>query len=126
MLENLNIEGSSNIPTIEFNAQTGKLNIVGKSILENSIRFYTPILEWIRLYCVNPAEITELHIKMEYFNTSTSKYILSIMSELGNIYNDGKNVCVFWYFADEDMRELGEDYDEMLDVPFKLLEYSYD
>jgi len=126
MQSNLDIEGGVNTPTVKFNVNEGQLYIIGKSIIENSMKFYTPILEWVKQYCDNPAKKTELHIKMEYFNTSTSKYILSIISELGNIYNEGKNVEIFWYFADEDMRELGEDYDEMLDPPFKLLEYSYD
>lgn len=124
MQKNLKIEGNSNLPSILFNASDGKLNITGRSIVENAIRFYDPILDWVRLYCKNPAVKTELHLKMEYFNTSTSKYILSIIDELIKIYNKGNNVEIYWYSVDEDMEELGEDYKAMINIPFKLLEFS--
>ena len=124
MQKDLKIEGNSNWPDISFNAATGSLNITGRSIIENAIRFYDPVLDWIKLYCKNPAQRTELHLKMEYFNTSTSKYILSMIDKLSEIYEDGNGVEIFWYSVDEDMVELGEDYRAMIDVPFKLLEYT--
>ena len=125
MQDILEIEGNSNRPKILFEASTGMLSITGRSIIENAIRFYEPVLEWIKLYCDNPAERTELHIKMEYFNTSTSKYILSIIDEFNNIYTEGQNVEIFWYSADEDMEELGEDYKAMIEVPFNISQYNY-
>jgi len=122
--DSLTIEGSSNRPSIKFDAKTGKLLIEGRSIVENAIRFYEPIVEWISNYCENPASITELHLKMEYFNTSTSKYILSIIEKLSEIYHEGNDVKIIWYSVDEDMEELGEDYKAMVDIPFTFLEYS--
>lgn len=124
MQNNLKIEGNSNWPEILFDAKTGKLCITGRSILENAIRFYDPILDWVKIYCNNPAEKTELHLKMEYFNTSTSKYILSIIDKLSNLFHEGKSVEIYWYSVDEDMEELGEDYKAMIDIPFKLLELT--
>ena len=124
MQDKLKIEGNSNWPEISFDASTGILSIKGRSIIENAVRFYDPVLNWIKKYCENPAARTELHLKMEYFNTSTSKYILSMIDRLSNIYDEGKDVEVFWYSIDEDMVELGEDYSAMIDVPFKMLEFT--
>ena len=122
--EILKIEGNSNWPEIVFNSTTGNLSMVGRSIVENAIRFYDPILDWVKDYCKNPAEKTEFHIKLEYFNTSTSKYILSIIDKLSMLHDNGNSVEVYWYSIDEDMEELGEDYKAMIDVPFKLLELT--
>ena len=122
MQKDFNIEGNSNWPDISFSASTGSLSITGRSIIENAVRFYDPILDWVKVYCKHPAIRTELHIKMEYFNTSTSKYILSIIDKMREIHEESADVEVFWYSDDEDMFELGEDYKAMIDVPFCLVE----
>lgn len=120
----LKIEGSSNWPQIAFDANTGKLCITGRSIVENAIRFYEPIASWVKEYCKKPANLTELHLKLEYFNTSTSKYLLLIIEMLETLYSEGNMVKIIWYSADEDMAELGEDYDAMIDIPFQFVEFS--
>jgi len=122
--EPIKVKSTSIRPEISFNATTGKFLIEGRSIVENAIRFYDPIIDWIDEYCKNPAKKTELHLKMEYFNTSTSKYLLSIIDKLHDIYSEGNDVEIYWYSADEDMEELGEDYNAMIDIPFKFLEFS--
>lgn len=121
---NLKIKGTPNRPEIDFNAETGELVIYGKSILENAIGFYEPILEWIDMYCDSPAEMTNLHLKLEYFNTSTSKFLLSIIEKIEELYQGGAEAKVHWYYTDEDMEELGEDYSNLIDVPFSFIEFS--
>ena len=78
----LQLDGNTSRPTVVFNAVNGQLHIIGRSILENSIRFYEPLLEWIVTYIKNPASKTEFHMELEYFNTSTSKYLLQLMQQL--------------------------------------------
>lgn len=121
---NLKIQGNSNRPNVDFNAETGKLTIEGKSILENAIRFYEPILDWIDDYCENPADQTILYLKLEYFNTSTSKFLLAIIEKLEELYQGGKEAGIYWYYTDEDMEELGEDYSNLIDLPFHFVEFS--
>jgi hypothetical protein len=43
---------------------------------------------------------------------------------LHDLYSSGKEVVIYWYSSDEDMLELGEDYDAMIGIPFKFMEYS--
>lgn len=124
MQTDIKIEATQNRPAVSFSATTGKLLISGRSIVENAIRYYDPLVEWIIQYCQNPAIKTEFHLKLEYFNTSTSKYLLSIIEHLQELYNEGKDVEIYWYSVDEDMEELGEDFNAMVDIPFKFLEYS--
>ena len=49
-MENLDLNGSSKTPTVNFNATTGVLTLAGRSIPENSIEFYKPLLAWIEEY----------------------------------------------------------------------------
>ena len=114
------IDGNTSRPTVIFNATTGQFRIAGRSILENSIRFYEPIIKWIDNYLHNPAENTEFHMELEYFNTSTSKYLLQIMQQLETLFDKGVNVTIVWYYSDEDMQEFGSDYQQIVKVPFEF------
>ena len=60
------------------------------------------------------------HMALEYFNTSTSKYLLQIMQQLETLFDKGVNVTIVWYYSDEDMQELGNDYQQIVKVPFEF------
>jgi hypothetical protein len=61
-------------------------------------------------------------MKLEYFNTSSSKCILDLFKKLERL--DGTEVSINWYFEedDEDMEEAGEDYQAIINLPFKMIE----
>lgn len=123
-MDNVNIEGTAKTPQIEFNAGNGKLLIKGRSIPENSIEFYKPLIDWIDAYAVSADVNTEVNIQLEYFNTSSSKCILDVFKRLEQIKNAGKSVTVKWHYEvdDEDMLEAGEDYQAIIDLPFQMIE----
>jgi len=120
-MENLNIEGSAKTPTVEFKA-AGSLLIKGRSIPENSIEFYKPLIDWIGEYGSSPQGTTEVNIQLEYFNTSSSKCILDVFKKLETL--SGTSITINWYYEedDEDMLEAGEDYQAIVDIPFKMIE----
>ena len=96
--------------------------IKGRSIPENSIEFYKPLIEWISNYSENPKENTLVNIQLEYFNTSSSKCILDVFKKLESISDS--SVSVKWYYEedDEDMLEAGEDYEAIIDLSFEMIE----
>lgn len=125
-METLSLQGSPKTPTVEMNAENGVIEIKGRSIPENSIDFYRPVVEWLDSYAESPANVTEVNIQLEYFNTSSSKCILDVFKKLENVYkkNNEKGVTINWYYEedDEDMLEAGEDYQSILKIPFKMIE----
>ena len=118
------IEGTPKTPTVNFDATTGKIEIKGRSIPENSIEFYKPLVDWLEAYGGAPLANTVVNIQLEYFNTSSSKCILDIFKKLENIAKAGSAVIINWYYEedDEDMLEAGEDYQSIIKVPFKMIE----
>lgn len=126
-MEPLTIQGTDSIPTVNFNAEAGKLEIKGICIPENSQGFFKPLIDWVRSYANHAPPQTEVSLFMEYFNTSSSKYIFTMLEKLADMHNDKKSdVKVNWHYdeGDEDMLEVGEDYNTILDVPFQMIEVA--
>lgn len=120
-MNDIRLEGSPKTPTVNFTADNGTLEIKGRSIPENSIEFYKPLIEWIEKYSKSPKDKTVVNVQLEYFNTSSSKCILDVFKRLEAIQNE---VQINWYYEedDEDMLEAGEDYDAIISIPFKMIE----
>lgn len=123
-MEPIVAEGTPKTPTVNFNAETGKIEIKGRSIPENSIEFYKPLVDWLEAYAAQPAGLTEVNVQLEYFNTSSSKCILDVFKKLEVIFKSGNEVVINWYYEedDEDMLEAGEDYQSIIRIPFKMIE----
>ena len=123
-MEPISIEGTPKTPTVNFDAEKGKVEIKGRSIPENSIEFYKPLVDWLEKYAGGPQKLTEVNVQLEYFNTSSSKCILDVFKKLESIYKNGHEVVINWYYEedDEDMLEAGEDYQSIIRIPFKMIE----
>ena len=123
-MENLNLEGSAKTPTVTLDGGNGTLELKGRSIPENSIEFYKPLNDWIDQYATTPQSKTTVDVKLEYFNTSSSKCILDLFKQLEKLNQQNTEVQVNWYYEedDEDMAEAGEDYQAIIDLPFKMIE----
>jgi hypothetical protein len=118
------LEATPKTPKLDFNPDAQTFLISGRSIPENSIEFYKPLLDWLDKYVQNPLDSTTFEIKLEYFNTSSSKCLVEIFRKLEKINADGKSITIDWYYEeeDEDMEESGEDFKQIIKVPFKMVE----
>jgi hypothetical protein len=123
-MDPLLIEGTPKTPNVRFEASQGLIEIKGRSIPENSIEFYKPLVDWLEKYAETPAALSQVNIQLEYFNTSSSKCILDVFKKLEAIHKAKHEVIINWYYEedDEDMLEAGEDYESIIRVPFKMIE----
>lgn len=125
-MEKFTLEGTPKTPTINFDLGTGVLEIKGRSIPENSIEFYKPLIDNLEKYGTNPKSATTVNVQLEYFNTSSSKCILDVFKKLESIHKGGSSVTINWHYEedDEDMLEAGEDYQAIISVPFKMVQVA--
>ncbi|PCH67101.1 MAG: nuclear pore complex subunit [Bacteroidetes bacterium] len=123
-MESLKIKESKNHPEIDFNVSNGSLSITGKSIPEDTLRFYTPIKDWVKEYTSAPADETTVELKFEYLNSSSNKCILDILEILYNGISGDKKLKVNWYYSEEDILEDGEFLDTIAKIPFNFIEYE--
>ena len=118
-MENIFIAGTPKTPTVLFDSESRTLSLSGRSIPENSIDFYSSLITWTDHLCSSDG-VVEVNINLEYFNTSSSKCLMDLLKR---IESSNVDAHVNWYYEedDEDMLEAGEDYDAIINLPFKLL-----
>jgi SiaC family regulatory phosphoprotein len=120
---NLIVEGTEDTPKIVFDIENSNYEISGRSLPEDVLSFYTPVLEWFDSFAKSSKDSLKLNIKLEYFNTASSKILLDIFMKLEEVKDDGKHITIDWYYlkADIDMYEAGVEYSELVSVPFELI-----
>lgn len=127
-MEVIKIIGTDDTPSVTLDAQNDLFEISGRSLPEDVAAFYEPILDWLDRYSESPNEKTVFNFKLVYFNTASSKLLLDILLKLEEIYEAGNDVLIRWHFPDddEDMEEAGEEYADIVEVPFEQVSYSLD
>lgn len=122
------VEKTKKTPSILFDQSVGKLEITGYSLPNNSQEFYQPLFELVHEYVSNPQPITELVFHIEYFNTSSSKLILHLLTEFDILVSMGKELSITWYVDEEDsdMFEAGEAYQSSIKTSISILPIPVD
>ena len=119
----MKIEEGTTTPLVNLSMDEGVIEIKGKSIPENAVRFYEPVLSWLDNYFKAPLPETKFMLEMEYFNTSTSGLFLKMLNRASKEANHTK-IKVDWIVNnnDEDMIEAGEDFALIVrDVQFNIV-----
>jgi hypothetical protein len=121
-MEQLVLQPSAHTPSVSLNPTTGICEFKGRSTPENSVEYYEPIYKWLDAYVQSPNATTVVNLQFEYFNTSSSKCILDVLKKFVKIHNAGNEVKINWFYEeeDDDMKEAGEDYSDILDIPFEI------
>ncbi|MEQ9297455.1 MAG: DUF1987 domain-containing protein [Cyclobacteriaceae bacterium] len=116
------IEAGKNSPFVCFDFDGGTFKVGGRSVIEQPLEFYQQLISSIGNY--SSSAITEAHFtfEFEYFNTSSCKCIFNLMKEIKKL-EDRKSVVINWYYDkdDEDMLEIGEDFEDILEMPFRMI-----
>ena len=125
-METIKIQGTEDTPKVILDKDAEMMEISGRSLPEDVASFYDPILSWLDEYAESPNAKTVFNFKLVYFNTASSKLLLDILMKLEEIHEDGHDVLIKWHYPedDEDMEEAGEEYSDIVDVPFEQVPYS--
>ena len=122
-MANLIMQETKNTPYV-FCDERGNVIIEGRSFPENPFEFFEPIVSWIKTY--NGETIT-MHIKLEYFNTSTCKHLLALLQIVSRKINSEEYI-VNWYYEeeDEDALEIGQHYSRAVKTHFNFIEFKHE
>lgn len=118
------IDPSADTPGVRFDKDDAVLEIYGRSLPENAFAFYEDLIAWAESF--NPAILSQnlvVRFRLDYFNSSSSRYILELMATMEKRYEDKKAVHIEWYVDPEDelMIEKGEEYGNLLEFPLKVV-----
>lgn len=99
-------------PGVSFDSDQKMLILDGKSLPEDSVAFYEPILDVItEFFSSGSVQGAIFEMKLTYFNTATSKQLLTLILDF--VKNGG---IIYWYYLenDEDVVETGKDFIDVI------------
>jgi len=131
-MEKLILEETENTPMVLLDNENHEIRFKGDSRPEDVRKFYEPILDWLNEYEKHLYFLKDqtknlnvvANFEFEYFNSSSAKYLMDIIMKLSEISKiENINFKLNWHYdaMDEDMLESGEEFQDMLGVPFNFI-----
>ena len=132
-MQKLYIGPTRNTPEINFSPDENIFIIRGTSSPEDVRALYYPVIEWLRIFVddVLEGELPQyssenpvrLHTDLEYFNSSSAKFLFDIFTELKRLLTKDVKVKVEWYYdrEDADQKEAGADISLLVDLDFTFI-----
>ncbi len=133
-MDSLIIAKTDDSPSVILDTTTNHFIISGESRPENTSKFYAPILAWLHkfediLYWNKNESTKEFKLvftfKLDYFNSTSAKYIMDIVLILKSFVTKGYNVTIQWHYdkRDDDMLDTGKEFSKLADMQFEFIEY---
>ncbi len=118
-MENINIESSEYGPKVILNT-SGKIEISGKSMMEDAETFYGPIHTWVDAYIASNEGSFTIEFNLKYFNSSSAKQLLKMLMTIDEA--EKLKAEVNWLHPAENdiLLERGEELKIMVDLPFNF------
>lgn len=125
-LEVLHVAPTFATPEILLDADKGIFKISGSSYPEDPQKVYLPVIDWFEKYLKRPLQLTSLEFAFTYFSTSSTQLIFVLFRMLEDVYKKGYAVKVCWHYSadNEEIQENGEQFSDLFDLPFELVEES--
>ncbi len=121
-MENFVKKATSHSPHVLIDKNKNFIEISGKSILEDSKKFWIDIIKRVDKFLnqrINE-EVT-ISLRISYLNTSATKALLKMLQRTKKAIKKGCKVEIIWYYPEgEDyMLETGIDYSQISNIPFE-------
>ncbi len=117
------IDKTSKTPQVVFDPTTKLYEISGRSLPENVIKTYEPVLQWIDRNLGKVQDDIVFSFRVDYLNSASAKMISLILTKLEDFYKSGIGIEVKWYYNldDDDIQSEGEIYSKLKKIPIKLI-----
>ncbi len=127
-MESLRIEKGDTTPRLDFNTESMEFLLEGECRPENVLTYFEPVMKWLAKFAEwapkdAPTKKLDFHFKLEYYNSSSAKFIFNIFKILKKIQQEGVDVTMYWFYdiLDEDLLECGQEYEKILDLKFEFV-----
>ncbi|MBI35242.1 MAG: hypothetical protein CMP67_07760 [Flavobacteriales bacterium] len=127
-MDSLKIEKQDTTPLLDFNLDKMEFILEGECRPENGLVFFEPVISWLDVFIdfagsVELGKKLEFHFKLEYYNSSSAKFIFNIFKRLKSLNSKGIQLSVLWFYdvLDEDLLESGKEYEKILGLKFHFL-----
>jgi len=112
-------------PYVQLSVDDCVFIIKGNSFSENLNNIYEKVLNWIDNEMPKIKCDIECIFNFNVSNSVTYKNILIIMTKFSELQKLGKKITVVWYYdkEDEDSLAIGEDIEELFNLPVKYKEF---
>lgn len=129
-MQKLKIPATAVCPEIYFSPDENIFRIKGNSAPEDVRALYYPVIDWIKGFVdenisggsspYNENNPILFSTDLEYFNSSSAKFLFDIFTELKRLAENNVPVRIEWFYEEEDldMKEAGEDIAELADMQF--------
>ena len=119
-MDRLFIEPTESTLHVDFDPQNGTLAMRGESYPENAIKFFSPILDWLKQYLGGLQAGARVLVNMDivYFNSSSSKALMNCFDAFDDAARRGVRVDIAWHHHEENeiAKECGEEFGEELEA----------
>lgn len=125
-MDSLIIEATEDSPKVHFDTSSNRFTISGESRPENAGKFYSPVISWIVEYEQTLGQSPLVFVfKLDYFNSTSAKYIMDILLVLKKFVDDGHTVNIEWHYdkRDDDMLDAGNEFSDTVDLKFDFIDY---
>ncbi len=119
----LSIPSTDDTPKVIFDPNTNTLEISGRSLPEDAISFYTPVVEWLKEHMQKSKDGSNYTFHFEYISTSSTKQIMKLFLMI-NEQAKTKNPNVVWKYDkdDDDMKQTGIRLQKLTSIEFSYVE----
>ncbi len=114
-MERWTIEATDRTPSVVLDRQDSFLKIEGRSYAEEGMDFFDPIILRFKTLEDSDNPVKTIHIRLEYYNSSTAKAIAELLTSLNKAKTNGHDVKVIWEFEEDD-DGIQDDIDMFLDT----------
>ncbi len=118
----IRIPETEDSPEIILDGDNYVLKISGPSFPEDAFGMFQPIMRWIDVIKETAMKLT-CEFDFSILSSASNKLLFEVLLKLEDMYQNGKDVAIFWYHDDydEDMQEEGESFAQAVHVPFKFI-----
>ena len=120
-MENYIANGNELTPKACFDKEQNTFSLSGRSIPENAIDIYAPIIDWWHQYMQNPNPETTIDMNFEYINSSSMKQIARLIAMLDKVEKSKINIRWHYNSDDTDSKMQAERLAKMVKFPIVLI-----